>query len=272
MSHEQDSVRAFEYAAWQRVAHNYGSSFAGATSRFVPAVLDAAAAGPGVRLLDVGCGPGIVCKAAAARGAEVTGVDFSPAMLAVARQAHPAIAFVEGDMQNLPFADASFDAAVSNFGIHHAPDPAAALAQMHRVLARGGRIAFATWINPAENIAWKLLYDAVRAHGDLAKVKAPPPGGGLTQPEDVAQALRRVGFGDIDVELRRDRWRLASAKDLVACLRDGTARTAAVIEAQEPSRLGAITASIADNAEQYRDGDALLVPIAALVARAKRIV
>jgi SAM-dependent methyltransferase len=266
MEFDPQAIRAFEHAGWQRAASRYGSTFAATTTGFVDALLDAANVGAQTRLLDVACGPGYVAGAAAARGAVAAGLDFSPAMLAIARAAHPQVDFAHGDAEALPFPDGSFAAVVSNFGIHHVPHPAAALAQAHRVLAPGGRVAFTVWARPDRNIAWQLLFEAVRRHGDLEAARAPPPGGSVNSEDDCRAALGAGGFGDIDARLVRQSWPVASAHGLVAAFRAGTARTAALIEGQDPAALPAIEAHMTEHAERYRQGDGLHIPIAAILA------
>jgi SAM-dependent methyltransferase len=123
MSRDLEAVRAVEHAGWQRAAPAYGATFARAASGFIDALLDAARVGAGKRLLDLACGPGLVANAARSRGAEPVGLDFSAAMIALARAAYPTIRFEEGDAEASSFAVASFDVVVSNFGIHHMPDP-----------------------------------------------------------------------------------------------------------------------------------------------------
>src|SRR5215469_396650 len=157
MGFDPDAVRAFEHAGWQQAASHYEATFAAATREFSGAVLDAAGIGRRTRMLDLCCGTGLIASAAAVRGAIVSGLDFSAAMLAVARATHPALHFAEGDAEAMPFPDAAFDAVVSNFGVHHVPRPERALAEALRVLRPGGRVAFATWAEPPENIAWQLL-------------------------------------------------------------------------------------------------------------------
>ena len=109
-------------------------------------VREAVAAQPGERILDVGCGPGYyVAELAEETGPEgsVTGVDQSPAMLAVARRRAEGlgnVSFAEGDATALPVEDASFDAAVSVQVMEYVPDVPAALAELRRVLRPGGRV------------------------------------------------------------------------------------------------------------------------------------
>ena len=84
MPFDPEAVRAFEHGRWQRAATVYEATFASATRPFIDALLDAADVARGVRLLDIACGPGFVASQARERGADATGLDFSPAMLAVA--------------------------------------------------------------------------------------------------------------------------------------------------------------------------------------------
>ena len=86
-----------------------------------------------MRVLDVCCGPGMISAAAARRGAQIVGLDFSAAAVDIARASVPAAEFHEGDAQNLPFDDSSFDAVVCGFGIIHLPDPQRGLAEMYRL-------------------------------------------------------------------------------------------------------------------------------------------
>ncbi|HUN39995.1 MAG TPA: methyltransferase domain-containing protein [Acetobacteraceae bacterium] len=263
---DPEAVRAFEHAQWERAAPVFDASFATATSQFVEALLDAAGVRMGTRVLDVACGPGIAAAEALARGAVPTGVDFSAAMLARARVAHPGIAFLHGDAESLPCADGGFDAVVSNFGVHHVPRPALALAQACRVLAPGGRIAVSFWAAPEQNIAWKLLLDAVKQHGDAKECGAPPPGGGFGSVQHILDALREAGFGALRAQLERRVWRHADGASLVGALRAGTARMAAQIEAQSPAALRAIAVDIDTNAAVWHDDEGLSLPIVAVIA------
>jgi SAM-dependent methyltransferase len=110
-----------------------------------------AAAGiePGQEVLDVACGTGNASVPAAKVGARVTGLDFAPALLAIARErgadAMVEVEWVEGDAQALPFEDSSFDRVISVFGHMFAPDQERTAAELLRVVRPGGRIAIACW-------------------------------------------------------------------------------------------------------------------------------
>ena len=103
----------------------------------------------GQRLLDVGCGTGVVAITAARLGARVTGLDLTPELLEQARQnsqvAGLPVEWHEGDAEDLPFEDEVFDVVLSQFGHIFAPRPDVALAEMLRVLKPGGTLAFSTW-------------------------------------------------------------------------------------------------------------------------------
>jgi SAM-dependent methyltransferase len=101
------------------------------------------------RVLDVATGSGNAALAAARRGCEAVGVDYVPALLERGRiraeAEHLDVRFVEGDAEKLPFADASFDAVLSIYGVMFAPDHRRAAAELARVCKLGGRIALASW-------------------------------------------------------------------------------------------------------------------------------
>ena len=103
----------------------------------------------GMRVLDVACGSGNTAIAAARRFCQVTGVDYVPSLLARARERAAAeglsIDFQEGDAENLPFPDASFDVVLSTFGVMFAPDQAQAARELLRVCTPGGRIGLSNW-------------------------------------------------------------------------------------------------------------------------------
>jgi SAM-dependent methyltransferase len=104
---------------------------------------DLAGVGPGDHVVDIGCGPGTAVRAAAARGARATGVDPSPVMLTVARpltaRRRSSIRWAGGAAESIPVADADATVVWSVMCVHHWADIDAGLAEVHRVLAPGGR-------------------------------------------------------------------------------------------------------------------------------------
>ena len=103
---------------------------------------------PGDRVLDACCGTGDLAIAAEREGGVVTGLDFSPAMLARARRKSATIEWVEGDLLDLPFADGAFDAATVGFGVRNVADLERAIVELRRVLRPGGRLAILEITHP----------------------------------------------------------------------------------------------------------------------------
>ena len=133
---------------------------------------------PGEAVLDLGCGTGNAAMIAAGRGARVTGVDPSPRLLAVARTTAAATGldakFILGHAASLPVPDDSVDAIGSVFGVIFAPDPAAAAAEIARVLQPGGRLVLSAWLRQGA------LADQARLRGQLlAGVRDEIPGPAL---------------------------------------------------------------------------------------------
>ncbi len=110
---------------------------------------EAVGAGAGAELLDVATGTGNVAIAAARRGAKVTGLDLTPELLDVARRRATDgaldITFVEGDAEQLPFADDSFDLVTSCFGVIFAPRHEQAVGELVRVARPGATIGITAW-------------------------------------------------------------------------------------------------------------------------------
>lgn len=138
-----------EFKARQREVWSTFAPLAAITTAPAAHLVRFACIGKGQRVLDVGCGTGPVAITAARKGAQVTGIDLSPALLEHAHRnaetAAVSVEFQEGDAEALPFEDGSFDIVISQFGHMFAPRPDVAMAQMLRVLRPGGRIAFSTW-------------------------------------------------------------------------------------------------------------------------------
>jgi demethylmenaquinone methyltransferase / 2-methoxy-6-polyprenyl-1,4-benzoquinol methylase len=164
---------------------------------------------PGDRVLDACCGTGDLALAAARGGGHVTGLDFSEAMLARARSKSSGIEWVRGDLLALPFEDQSFDAVTVGFGIRNVAELEAGLRELARVLRRGGRLGcleitqprgvlrpfFRLWFDRLVPLAGRILPGG-GAYSYLPASVRRFPG-----PEDLAEAMRTAGFGEV-------RWRL----------------------------------------------------------------
>jgi len=262
---------AFELAGWEAVPDQYDCAFAKLTSQSIEPLLDATLVRAGARVLDVATGPGCVAAAASARGADVIGLDFSVAMLAVARRQHPALDLREGDAEELPFGDASFDAVVMNFGLLHMPRPERAVAEAFRVLRAQGRFGFTVWAPPAQAVGLGIVLDALRHSGDLSvPLPAGPPFFRFSDTAECERVLAAAGFGGVLVTLVPQVWRLRSPQALFEAMLNSTVRMAAVLKAQNAQALDAIRHEVREAAKRYVAGEGIELPMPAVLASAAR--
>jgi ubiquinone/menaquinone biosynthesis C-methylase UbiE len=195
---------------------------------------------PGDRVLDVACGSGNAAIAATRRTFEGTvGADYVPALLERGRERAAAerleIEFVEADAQDLPFEDASFDVAMSIFGVMFAPDHRKAAAEMLRVVKPGGRIGLACWTPDG---AVGTMFQTMSKH-------APPPPGVdsplLWGTEEHLRDLFGDEITDLRVERRLSRHPFRSADHYIEFFREYFGPTQAAYERVGPDGEQALT-------------------------------
>jgi SAM-dependent methyltransferase len=199
----------------------------------------------GQRVLDVGCGTGVVALAAARTGAHVSGLDLTPELLVRAREnaaiAGAEIDWHEGDAEALPFADGEFDVVVSQFGHMFAPRPDVATREMLRVLKPGGTIAFATW--PPEVWTGRMFA--------LTGRHLPPPPGVSPPPQWGHPDIVRERLGSAVTDLVFDRGTLRapylSVQHVRSFMEQNVGPVMKLIQSLEPAKL----------AEYRRELDAL---------------
>ena len=195
VSTELDALKTRLRATW--IAgdfHQIAKSYATGAQEF----MDGLDIQPGMRVLDVACGTGNLALPAARRGAAVTGVDIAPNLVEQARENAKreglSVQFDEGDAENMPYADASFDAVVTMFGAMFTPRPDVTAAEMKRVVRSGGYIAMANW-TPAGFI------------GQMFKIvgKHVPPPAGMPSPlvwGDEKAVRERLQDGIVSIEAK----------------------------------------------------------------------
>jgi ubiquinone/menaquinone biosynthesis C-methylase UbiE len=185
--------------------------------QFAEPVLDHAGVGTGRRVLDVGCGTGVVARAAVRRvgpDGAVTAVDPNEGMLAVARRTGPSIDWHSGTAESLPLADRTFDHVVSQFAAMFFTDRAQALREMARVCVCGGTITIATWSRLDQTPGYDAMVTLVADElGDRAAdaLRAPFV---IGEPDQVRQLLETIG-NDIRVDQVLGTARFASIADWV---------------------------------------------------------
>lgn len=192
------------------------------TARWADHLVSLAAPHAGGRILDVGCGTGIVARTVTSllgnRGA-VTGVDLNADMLTVARAAsatiQPGITYERADAAALPFADSSSDIVLCQYAMQFFADPAAALREMRRVLSPDGRLALMVGRSIEHNRVYGLLADAMERHvsRDAGLMMRSP------FPDWSAETIRKLvigaGFRDVKVEIHIMDLRYSSAAELL---------------------------------------------------------
>lgn len=267
ISNEPENFASFEHLGWEAVSGGYEQYFVPLTRQSVVPLLDATRVTPGMTLLDVCTGPGVIAAAAAERGANSTGLDFSAEAVRIARRNCPAVEFQEGDAQALPFDDNRFDTVICGYGVIHVPDPAKVLAEMKRVLKPGGRMAASVWQAPGADNGFGLMFDAINAHADLSI--ALPHGPDFFQfsaDGNLAASLEFSGLSDITVSPLNQTWELDAPATLVSCFMEGAVRTRGLLLAQTDSIRQQVFAAITAGMAQYKSSDGIYrVPMPALI-------
>jgi SAM-dependent methyltransferase len=187
---------------------------------WAPRAVAAAGLAPGMRVLDVACGTGVVtleAAAAVAPGGAAVGIDLNPAMLAVAQHKSSDIEWHEGPAEALPFDDGSFDAAVCQFGLMFFSDKERALTEMWRVLRPGGCLVVSLWGSLEDAPGYARMTSLLsRLFGDsIADLLRAPYS--LGDPEALRSLLVNSGVTEPHVERVAGEARFPSIRAWVEC-------------------------------------------------------
>jgi ubiquinone/menaquinone biosynthesis C-methylase UbiE len=205
-------------------------------------VVDVAELQPGLRVLDVACGTGVVARLAAdAVGVDgrVAALDVNPGMLTVAAELPAeegaAIEWVEGNAQALPFAEASFDVVCCQLGLQFFPDREGALREIKRVLVPGGRVVVMVWreINRAPGFAVlaTALGRTISADAE-ALMRAPFS---LSDAHELSRLLETAGLRDCAIRAETGNVRFLSAAMFVRSYIGGSPLAPMVAAAPAPA-------------------------------------
>ncbi|KUL23039.1 class I SAM-dependent methyltransferase [Streptomyces regalis] len=261
-----------ERLMWAGRAAAYAGSFARLCGHPVPRLLDAAEVRPGVRVLDVGTGPGTVAAAACARGARVTAVDAEPTMVQLALRAAPEADVRVAALPELPFGDGQFDAVVANFVLNHVGRPKLALAELRRVVRPNGWIALTIWAAPPAP-GQALLGRAIQAAGAVRPAHLPA---GLAPEDDFPRdesgltgLMHAAGLREAVCETLRWDHR-ADAVEWWSGPAAGVAFGGQIVQSQTPGIRAEIKRHFDLFSAEFADeAGVLTLPHAALLARAR---
>jgi ubiquinone/menaquinone biosynthesis C-methylase UbiE len=232
---------------------------------------------PGQRVLDIACGTGVVARTAARRlvsGGNVTGLDLSAPMLAVARSAATSegviIEWREGSALQLPFADQAFDVAFCQQGLQFFPDRPVAMGEMYRVLVPGGKLLLGVWRDIERSPGFAILAQALTNHVSPeagALLKSGPFG--LSTTEELRDLIAGAGFRDINIRGVAKVLRYPSPDEFVLRYAAGSALAGAVANVGDDAGT-ALLAQVAERLQPYFQGKELAFPIESNIATARR--
>lgn len=218
----------------------------------------------GQAVLDVATGIGEPAVTAAYKvgpTGTVVGTDQAPLMLAIARERAAELGlanleFREMDAEALDFPEPRFDAVLSRWGLMFLPNLTGALANMHRLLKPGGRLAAVVWGPPANVPFISLAINTVRQ-----QLQSPPPPPGMLGPFSLAdgaileQALVRAGFSAIRSRPLALTFEWASAEDYTRFQQDIAAPVVAMVAQEPPARQAAVWRAVTEAAQRYAGPD-----------------
>lgn len=212
-------------------------------------VLDKAVVGSETRLLDAGCGAGMALSFAAELGAKVAGIDASTALLKVARARLLNARLEQGDLEELPFEDDSFDVVTGFNSFQFASDPTVALQEARRVTSRGGKVFIMTWGAPGSMEATALV-------AALKPLLPPPPPNAagpfaLSEPGKLEELATSAGLSPLEIFDVDTPW---SYPDL-ATAQKGLASSGVAVKAAETSGQDALDAAHVEALAPFRQPD-----------------
>lgn len=185
---------------WDAAAQDWAELFEPMSSPLWVAMLNSADVIQGAQFLDLGCGGGGGSVLAAKQGARVSGLDAARALIEIARKRLPDADFRIGDLEELPYADNTFDVTFASMSIMFAANPLAALREMKRVTIPRGRVTIGIWGKP-EDCEYRHILKAV-----ADTMPSPPQGkgpfalSGIGVLEDMMETagIKVVDFGEAD--------------------------------------------------------------------------
>jgi SAM-dependent methyltransferase len=190
-------------------------------------------------------------------------------MIKMARSLAPETEWQQGDLQNLPFPDGSFDLVICQQGLQYLPDPSAGLRQIHRVLRPGGRMVLATWSDMTKSPGHVLLFEALGA--TIGPERARPVAWSLANEAQLLELVSEAGFISVTTTIVLLQTRYPSARAFVEIVLKGSSKVTREELAQiPPDRKAAFINEVATRLRDYETGNALTLPMESRVLIASR--
>lgn len=240
-------------AAWSYVAANYLKNIVPGFRPASRSLCEALRIGAGDRVLDVGCGPGTTTLEVVLLGAsQVTGVDFSPEMVALARKelaGRGQVEFIEGDAASLPVLSEAFDVGMSAFGIIFSPNPRQAIGELHRAVVPGGRAGMLAWSRGGSTSTY---YERIYHHIQRLDAKHDPYDWGMRE-----RAQRWFGewFGYLEFRTIEVPYLAPSPTAAWEVMRTSTGRVAMAYEKMDSAARAKMDAEMIDHFGSYVQSD-----------------
>jgi len=260
------SAPAYDETFSEDAAENYQRYFVPAIGGPVAAdLIETAALNRGERVLDVGCGTGVVARLAADRtnpNGTIAGLDINPGMLEVARAVTPesaGIDWYEANAEAIPLPDASFDVVLCQMSLQFMSGRGAALREMRRVLAAGGRLVLNV-PGPTPPL-FEIFADALAKH--IGQEAAPFVHAvfSLNDVDEIRQLARKAGFREVNVTAEPKLLKLPPASKFMWQYIYSTPMVNAVMVASDEQRL-ALEREVCERWQAFASGDGLALEVA----------
>ena len=189
LSVQQDKQKEIAFFDGHAADDDYDVFTPQASARLIDAFVRLTGLKPGARVADLGCGSGAFTSRLAQKGYHCVGLDISAKLVDVGRRKFPYLELLTGDIEHLPFADASLDGALLSGVVHHFPDPSRCAAEVARVLRPGGRF-FAFDPNRMNPFMWLYRDHASPFYSSVGVTENERP----VLAREVAAVFERAGF------------------------------------------------------------------------------
>ena len=260
------SFKEFEHQGWEKVADAYHEGFSRITAQVASTLVNHAMINQNDKILDIACGPGYVASLASEKSKNVTGIDFSRAMIQKAKTLYPKINFQVMDAEELQFGDAIFDFVLMNFGILHLAKPEQALSEAFRVLKPGGKLLFTVWDQPARSKAFDFIMSALKEVGDL---NVPLPEGPdffkFSDLDTTTEILSQLHFDTIQSIQKEFIWTLNNAEELFQTFYKGGIRIGGILRAQKSEAIQKIIGNLEQKTKPFQIRGKLEIPTSVIL-------